>query len=166
MFDYNQILELIEKVSDSKLTEFSLKITEKEKKYSFSVRKEKEYSSKVSNLQEVINDYQDNEEKQSQQKIITKKEKNLNQEESKEKLVEIRSPMVGTFYRAPSPKESPFVEINTPVKTGETLCILEAMKLMNEFPSEISGTIKEICAENGDLVEYGDLLFKIKPGLE
>ncbi|MDP9349640.1 MAG: acetyl-CoA carboxylase biotin carboxyl carrier protein, partial [Gemmatimonadota bacterium] len=78
-------------------------------------------------------------------------------------LVEIKSPMVGTFYRSPSPEAPPYVEVGTPVTRGQTLCILEAMKLMNELESEASGTIREICVENGEPVEYGQVLFRIEP---
>jgi acetyl-CoA carboxylase biotin carboxyl carrier protein len=78
-------------------------------------------------------------------------------------LVEIKSPMVGTFYRAPSPEAPAYVEVGTRVSRGQTLCILEAMKLMNELESEASGTIREICVENGEPVEYGQVLFRIEP---
>lgn len=73
-----------------------------------------------------------------------------------------KSPMVGTFYRAPSPSAAPFVEIGQSVKVGDTLCIIEAMKLMNEIEAEKSGVIKEILVENGTPVEYGEPLFIIE----
>ena len=73
----------------------------------------------------------------------------------------IKSPMVGTFYRAPSPDSDPFVEVGQQVKNGDTLCILEAMKLMNEIESEYAGTIKAILVENGQPVEFGEPLFVI-----
>ena len=73
----------------------------------------------------------------------------------------IRSPMVGTFYRAPSPNSKPFVEVGDYIEEGHTLCVVEAMKLMNEIPSDKSGTIREILVENGQPVEYGQLLFRI-----
>jgi acetyl-CoA carboxylase biotin carboxyl carrier protein len=78
-------------------------------------------------------------------------------------LVEIKSPMVGTFYRAPAPEAPSYVEIGSRVTKGMTLCILEAMKLMNELPAEIGGTIREICVENGEPVEYGQVLFRVEP---
>jgi acetyl-CoA carboxylase biotin carboxyl carrier protein len=74
----------------------------------------------------------------------------------------VESPMVGTFYRAPAPEAPPFVEIGDTVRVGQTLCILEAMKLMNELQSEISGTVRKILAENGAPVEYGQPLFEIE----
>ncbi len=74
----------------------------------------------------------------------------------------VKSPIVGTFYRAPSPNAKPFVEIGDLVAVGATLCIIEAMKLMNEITAEVSGTIVKILAENGQPVEYGQPLFGIK----
>ncbi len=75
----------------------------------------------------------------------------------------LRSPMVGTFYRAPSPTAKSFVEIGSKVKIGETLCIIEAMKLMNQIEADCSGTIESILVENGSPVEYGTPLFVILP---
>ena len=73
-----------------------------------------------------------------------------------------KSPMVGTFYRAPGPNAAAFVEVGQQVKAGDTLCIIEAMKLMNEIEAEKSGVIKEILVENGPPVEYGEPLFIIE----
>ncbi len=78
-------------------------------------------------------------------------------------LLEITSPMVGTFYRAPAPDAPPYVEMGDRVSDGQTVCILEAMKLMNELESEVAGTVREICVQNGDPVEYGQVLFRIEP---
>ena len=78
-------------------------------------------------------------------------------------LVDIKSPMVGTFYRAPAPEAPSYVEIGTRVGKGQTLCILEAMKLMNELPADTAGTIREILVENGEPVEYGQVLFRLDP---
>jgi acetyl-CoA carboxylase biotin carboxyl carrier protein len=74
----------------------------------------------------------------------------------------IKSPMVGTFYRAPSPGAKPFVEIGDTVKTGQTICIVEAMKLLNEIEADKDGAIKAILVENGQPVEYGEPLFVIE----
>lgn len=79
------------------------------------------------------------------------------------KLLEITSPMVGTFYRAPAPDESPFVEVGDRIKTGQTVCIIEAMKLMNELEAEVSGEIVEILVQNGEPVEYGQPLMRVSP---
>jgi acetyl-CoA carboxylase biotin carboxyl carrier protein len=73
----------------------------------------------------------------------------------------VKSPMVGTFYRAPSPDAKPFVEVGGAVKEGETICVIEAMKLMNEIEADAAGTIKAILVENGQPVEYGQALFII-----
>ena len=73
----------------------------------------------------------------------------------------ILSPMVGTFYRAPSPNSKPFVSIGDEIKEGQTLCVVEAMKLMNEIPSDKTGIIREVLVENGQPVEYGQILFRI-----
>jgi acetyl-CoA carboxylase biotin carboxyl carrier protein len=78
------------------------------------------------------------------------------------KLIEITSPMVGTFYRSPAPDESPFIEIGDTVKKGNTVCIIEAMKLMNEIEAEASGKIVEILVENTQPVEYGQVLMRIE----
>ncbi|MGQ0560459.1 MAG: acetyl-CoA carboxylase biotin carboxyl carrier protein [Gemmatimonadota bacterium] len=78
-------------------------------------------------------------------------------------LTEVKSPMVGTFYRAPAAEAPPYVEAGSVVKKGQTLCILEAMKLMNELESEVDGTVREILVENSDPVEYGQVLFRIEP---
>jgi acetyl-CoA carboxylase biotin carboxyl carrier protein len=78
-------------------------------------------------------------------------------------LAEVTSPMVGTFYRAPAPDAPAYVEVGDRVAKGQTLCILEAMKLMNELESEVSGTIREICADNAEPVEFGQVLFRIAP---
>ncbi|GBE95434.1 acetyl-CoA carboxylase biotin carboxyl carrier protein [Nostoc cycadae] len=80
-----------------------------------------------------------------------------------QRLVEVASPMVGTFYRAPAPGEAPFVEVGDRVRQGQTVCIIEAMKLMNEIEAEISGQVMEILLQNGEPVEYGQPLMRINP---
>lgn len=81
----------------------------------------------------------------------------------KSNAVEVKSPMVGTFYRSPSPDAPAYVEVGTHVARGQTLCILEAMKLMNELEAEVAGTVREVLVSNGDPVEYGQVLFRIEP---
>ena len=78
-------------------------------------------------------------------------------------LLDVTSPMVGTFYLAPAPDAPDYVEVGTRVKKGDTLCIIEAMKLMNEFECEIEGTVVELCVENEQPVEYGQVLFRVDP---
>ncbi len=77
-------------------------------------------------------------------------------------LKEIRSPMVGTFYRAPAPDADPFIDVGQPVAVGQTVCIVEAMKLMNEIGAEFNGTIREVLVENGQPVEFGQALFRVE----
>jgi oxaloacetate decarboxylase alpha subunit len=78
-------------------------------------------------------------------------------------FIRIESPMVGTFYRAPEPGAEPFVEEGDPVAPGQTLCILEAMKLMNEVKAEVEAIVRRICVDNAQAVQYGDLLFELEP---
>jgi acetyl-CoA carboxylase biotin carboxyl carrier protein len=80
-----------------------------------------------------------------------------------ENLVEIKSPMVGTFYRAPSPDAKPYVEVGERVEAGQVVCIIEAMKLMNEIESDVSGRIVKVPAENAQPVEFGQALFLVSP---
>jgi acetyl-CoA carboxylase biotin carboxyl carrier protein len=82
---------------------------------------------------------------------------------STSQLVEVKSPMVGTFYAAPSPDAPPYVSVNERITIGQVVCIVEAMKLMNEIESEVSGRVVEILAENAKPVEFGQVLFRIDP---
>ena len=79
-----------------------------------------------------------------------------------ENIYEVTSPMVGTFYRSPSPDSDPFVDPGTRVVKGQTVCIIEAMKLMNELESEVSGIVRSILVENGEPVEFGQVLMEIE----
>ncbi|MEB3333583.1 MAG: acetyl-CoA carboxylase biotin carboxyl carrier protein [Cyanobacteriota bacterium] len=78
-------------------------------------------------------------------------------------LQAITAPMVGTFYRSPAPGEPPFVDLGTRIRAGQTVCILEAMKLMNELESDVGGEVVEILVENGTPVEFGQVLMRIRP---
>jgi len=82
---------------------------------------------------------------------------------TKENIIEIKSPMVGTFYPAPSPGAKPYVEIGDTVKPGDVVCIIEAMKLMNEIKAEVAGKIIQVHVENGEPVEFGQNLFTLDP---
>lgn len=82
---------------------------------------------------------------------------------SRSDLVDITAPMVATFYRSPAPGESPFVEPGSRISLGQTVCILEAMKLMNELEAEVSGEVVEILVENGTPVEFGQVLMRVRP---
>jgi len=81
---------------------------------------------------------------------------------AEEDVIWVTSPFVGTFYRAASPDAPPFCEIGGPVKPGQTLCIVEAMKLMNEIEADVAGTLLEVLVENGKAVEFGQRLFKLR----
>jgi len=79
-----------------------------------------------------------------------------------QKLEEIKSPMVGTFYRAATPDEAPFTELGAQIQVGDTVCIIEAMKLMNELEAEVSGEVVEILVENAQPIEFGQVLMRVK----
>ena len=80
-----------------------------------------------------------------------------------QKAIEIKAPMVGTFYRAPSPEASPFAEVGQVIEPGQVICVIEAMKLMNEIKSEIKGKIIEILVDNAEPVEFGQPMFLVEP---
>ncbi|MFQ6002594.1 MAG: acetyl-CoA carboxylase biotin carboxyl carrier protein [Candidatus Zixiibacteriota bacterium] len=83
--------------------------------------------------------------------------------EETDHLVPIKSPMVGTFYRAPAPEAKPYVELNQQIVEGQVVCIIEAMKLMNEIESEVAGRVAKVLVENAKPVEFGQTLFLIEP---
>ena len=93
----------------------------------------------------------------------TNKEKvDSKKSDESENYHEIKAPLVGTFYRAPAPDKEPFVKVGDEVTPGQTLCIVEAMKNMNEIESDVKGIVKKICIENAQMVEFGQVLFKIE----
>ena len=83
--------------------------------------------------------------------------------EEKRNFAEVKAPMVGTFYQSPSPESKPFVEVGSMIKEGDVLCIIEAMKLMNEIKSEIKGKVVDILVENANPIEFGQVLFLVEP---
>ena len=96
------------------------------------------------------------------EKEVKEVRKKPEKRKSDNKVVYVHSPLVGTFYRAPSPDERPFVEEGEEVVSGQTLCIIEAMKVMNEITSEVRGKVKKIFPENGEPVEYDQKIFLIE----
>ncbi|RKZ23565.1 acetyl-CoA carboxylase, biotin carboxyl carrier protein [bacterium] len=100
--------------------------------------------------------------KKEEKKVEEKPEKKEEKKERKN-LVAIKAPMVGTFYRAPAPDAPPYVEVGDVVKRGQVVCIIEAMKLMNEIESDVDGRIVEILVKNEEPVEYGQELFLVEP---
>jgi acetyl-CoA carboxylase biotin carboxyl carrier protein len=97
------------------------------------------------------------------EKVPLEKKEDTKKIEETQKFVTIKSPIVGIFYRSPSPDAPPFVEVGHTVKKGQVLCIIEAMKLMNEIESDVDGIVSKILVENGQPVEYGEPLFLIEP---
>ena len=155
MLTYEQILELIDKLVETPLSEISLSQGE----FSVSLKKGSLQSAEANintSLTGVNYTLQDIPQMQSQGvQPATAPEPQSN-------LTEILSPMVGTFYSAPSPDSAVFAEVGQQIKTGDVLCIIEAMKMMNEFPSEINGIVAEVCVQNAQTIEYGQVLFRIK----
>lgn len=141
--EYEKIKQLIDDMGNSKLTNIDIEFADGTK---ISMKKEP--------IQEKVIINKKIEEVATSEEI---KEKEITQTEGKI----VKSPMVGTFYLKPSPTSNPYVEIGKEVKTGDTLCIIEAMKLMNEIESEFTGKIAEIFVKDGSPVEYGTPLFKI-----
>jgi acetyl-CoA carboxylase biotin carboxyl carrier protein len=78
-------------------------------------------------------------------------------------LKDIKSPMVGTFYKAPEPGAEPYAKVGTRVSQGQTVCIIEAMKIMNEIEAEVTGVIREVCVDDAQPVEYGQVLYRVDP---
>ena len=81
------------------------------------------------------------------------------------RMIEIKSPMVGTFYKSPSPDAPPFVEVGQDIEAGQVICIIEAMKLMNEIKSDVKGKVQEILVESAEPIEFGQVLFTIEPAV-
>jgi len=149
-FELDYIEKLVKLVSNSDLTELILEDGEK----AIQLRKEKELVTAatvpVAQPQPV-----------AQQAPAAQPAKSEQPAEVK-KGTPIIAPMVGTFYRAPSPGSAPFVEVGKTISAGQVVCIIEAMKLMNEIEAEVSGRITEICVEDGQPVEYGQVLMYVE----
>jgi oxaloacetate decarboxylase alpha subunit len=95
--------------------------------------------------------------------VIKTEAKHSDEKKAERNLVPIKAPMVGTFYRAPGPDTKPYVEIGQIIEPGQVVCIVEAMKLMNEIKAEVKGKVVEILVENARPVEYGQVLFMVEP---
>ncbi|RKD33910.1 acetyl-CoA carboxylase biotin carboxyl carrier protein [Thermohalobacter berrensis] len=118
--------------------------------------------SKTLGVEKAERNYHDRVEEVQVQPVETKPEVKVDKIENEENLFTVTSPIVGTFYAAPSPDSEPYVKVGDKVKEGQTLCIIEAMKIMNEIESEASGEIVEILVKNEEAVEYGQPLMKIR----
>lgn len=143
--EYEKIKQLMNDMGNSKLTSIDIDFPDGTK---ISMKKKSTKEIQVIQKSEQLN------ENEKQIEVAEKEE--LQDEEI------VKSPMVGTFYSKPSPNANSYVEIGQKVKKGDVLCIVEAMKLMNEIESEFDGEIKEILVQDGEAVEYGKPLFKIK----
>ena len=161
--DHDDLNRLIEKISKSDIQEFSLEGED----FKLEIKRN------VFDQNQVVNNLVSNSSFDKQtianQKPINDNIPVVNEPEvpqvaplGRSDLTEITSPMVGTFYRAAAPGEEPFVEVGNNVKVGQTICILEAMKLMNEIESEFNAEIVEILVENGTPVEFGQVLMRVK----
>ena len=161
--DHEDLNRLIEKISSSDIQEFSLEGEDFKleiKRNSFNQKKvtnnlvsSASFDSQTIDSQKAIND---------NFSIVKEPETPQVAPPGRSDLTEITSPMVGTFYRAAAPGEDPFVDVGSNIKVGQTICILEAMKLMNEIESEFNAEIVEILVENGTPVEFGQVLMRVK----
>ena len=152
--EYDKIKQLMEDMGNSKLTSIDIDFPDGTK---ISMKKEEKQVVKVIETQEIAELKKVN--------TTTNVEEN-NIEATEENFNIVKSPMVGTFYLKPSPDSEPYVQVGQKVKRGDTLCIIEAMKLMNEIESEFDGEIAEVLLKDGEMVEYGKPLFKIKIDLK
>lgn len=164
----NEIKELIELINSSDLAYFEYECEDSRIKMDKSLTRglvqdkeiiKEESNKKIPSIANVKKEIIKEETTKEEIKGEIKEEK-----EDLENVTIINSPMVGTFYGSPSPDSDSFVNIGEKVSTGSVLCIIEAMKLMNEIESEVNGTVVDILVKDGEMVEYGTPLFKIKEG--
>ena len=142
--EYEKIKQIIEEMGNSKLTEVDIEFPDGTK---ISMKKDKIQEKIIQNTSIVENDTIENQ---------------IKEDKNEKKGNIIKSPMVGTFYLKPSPTAEPYIEIGKEVKKGDVLCIVEAMKLINEIESEYTGKVTEILVKDGETVEYGTPLFRIE----
>jgi len=161
--DHEDLNRLIEKISSSDIQEFSLEGED----FKLEIKRNLFDKNQVTN--NLVSNTSFDDETVANQKFINDSVSVVSEPEvaqvappGRSDLTEITSPMVGTFYRASAPEEEPFVEVGNNVKVGQTICILEAMKLMNEIESEFNAEIVEILVENGTPVEFGQVLMRVK----
>lgn len=159
--DFNQLREFVEAIAKTDITDLTIK----EGDFELNMRKELPssvaYSLPVSSSQPVIETKPSTVTAESPP--LGKPAEDTTPKAKSEQWVEITSPMVGTFYRAPAPGEPPFVEVGDRISLGQVVCLIEAMKLMNEIEAEVAGEIVEIAVENGEPLEYGQTLMWVNP---
>lgn len=152
--EYEKIKQLMDDMGNSKLTAIDIDFPDGTK---ISMKKELKQETIVVNQEvkdiskEISSGRKENQNTEKLEEVTEQEEGNI-----------VKSPMVGTFYIKPSPTSEPYVEVGKEVKQGDTLCIIEAMKLMNEIESEFSGKVVEVLVKDGEPVEYGTPLFRIK----
>ena len=161
--DHDDLNRLIEKISTSDIQEFSLEGED------FKLEIKRNLLDQNQVINNLVSNTSFDKQTIANQKTINDNIPVVNEPEvpqvappGRSDLTEITSPMVGTFYRAAAPGEEPFVEVGNKVNVGQTICILEAMKLMNEIESEFNAEIVEILVENGTPVEFGQVLMRVK----
>ena len=161
--DHEDLNRLIEKISTSDIQEFLLEGED----FKLEIKRNLFDQNQFTNT--LVSNNSFDKQTITNQKSINDNNSIVNESESpqvappgRSDLTDITSPMVGTFYRAAAPGEDPFVEVGNNVKVGQTICILEAMKLMNEIESEFNAEIVEILVENGTPVEFGQVLMRVK----
>mgnify|MGYP001974070440 CR=1 FL=1 len=161
--DHDDLDRLIEKISKSDIQEFSLEGED----FKLEIKRnltDKIYSTNNSPTNNSLEKQKISSQSTQNEIITSKSDDDISQVAplGLSDLTDITSPMVGTFYRAAAPGEDPFVEVGNSVMVGQTICILEAMKLMNEIESEFNAEIVEILVENGTPVEFGQVLMRVK----
>ena len=156
--DHEDLNRLIEKISTSDIQEFSLEGEDFKLEIKRNLFDQNQVANTISDRQIIANQSSVND----NTPLVNEPEAPQVAPPRRSDLTEITSPMVGTFYRAAAPGEDPFVEVGNNVKVGQTICILEAMKLMNEIESEFNAEIVEILVENGTPVEFGQVLMRVK----
>ena len=161
--DHEDLNRLIEKISTSDIQEFSLEGED------FKLEIKRNLFDQNQSTNSLVSNNSFEKQTIASQKTFNDNSSIVNEQEApqvpppgRSDLTEITSPMVGTFYRAAAPDEDPFVEVGNIIKVGQTICILEAMKLMNEIESEFNAEIVEILVENGTPAEFGQVLMRVK----
>jgi acetyl-CoA carboxylase biotin carboxyl carrier protein len=167
--DFNELRQLLITISQTDITEFALKSDD----FELTIRKNSSVSEGISSglaltdgnarIPPAVATTTPQEVVERIEPVINNVQMPTNAPPLDQKFVEVISPMVGTFYRAPAPGEAAFVEVGDRIRLGQTVCIIEAMKLMNEIETEISGQVVQILVQDGEPIEYGQPLMRINP---
>lgn len=167
--DFNELRQLLITISQTDITEFALKSDD----FELTIRKNSSVSEGASlgaategNLftpPAVANTISNESVRSPSDPAVNNVQMPISPPPLEQKFVEVISPMVGTFYRAPAPGEAAFVEVGDRIRLGQTVCIIEAMKLMNEIETEVAGQVIQILVQDGEPIEYGQPLMRINP---